>query len=235
MTRWMRKLHKWVGLILALQFVLWMASGLIMSLLDYDKLQGHHHQAEQVERATDWPAGLLAPSDVLTSESRSSRSVETLWFRERPVYRLSDSTTTWLVDASDGRRIQIDSDTALAIAKADYRGTGRVAAPELLRAPTLEVRRHAAPIWRVGFDDKDATTLYVSGQDGSILERRNNTWRLFDIAWMLHIMDYSARDDFNNPLVVTAAAGGLWIALTGVWLLIASLRLRRTSTAKAVA
>ncbi|HEY5612201.1 MAG TPA: 2Fe-2S iron-sulfur cluster-binding protein, partial [Lysobacter sp.] len=73
--------------------------------------------------------------------------------------------------------------------------------------------------------DGDATTLYVSAQDGRILERRNDSWRVFDFVWMLHIMDYTGRQDFNNPLVIMAASGGLWIALSGFWLLVTSFRL----------
>jgi Na(+)-translocating NADH:ubiquinone oxidoreductase F subunit len=42
---------------------------------------------------------------------------------------------------------------------------------------------------------------------------------------MLHIMDYSERTNFNNPLLVSSAIGGLWMALSGVWLLFASVRL----------
>ncbi|NNC24713.1 hypothetical protein HKX41_11280, partial [Salinisphaera sp. USBA-960] len=41
MTQWMRRIHKWLGLAIGLQFVLWMASGLVMSLLSHDKVQGH--------------------------------------------------------------------------------------------------------------------------------------------------------------------------------------------------
>jgi len=41
----------------------------------------------------------------------------------------------------------------------------------------------------------------------------------------LHIMDYTGREDFNNTLVVMAASGGLWIALSGAWLLVTSFRL----------
>lgn len=228
MTRWMRKLHKWFGLVLALQFVLWMASGLIMSLLDHDQVQGHHHRAEKLPQATAWPSGLLSPSDVLAQAARPLRAVEAFWLRDRPVYRLSDESSAWLLDARDGTRVRVDSATARAVATADYVGQASAGAPELMQSATLEVRGHPVPIWRVAFNDEDHTTLYVSGQDGGILERRNDAWRLFDILWMLHIMDYTDRDDFNNPLVVTAAAGGLWIALTGAWLLIASLRMRRS-------
>ncbi len=231
MTGWMRTLHKWTGLILAIQFVLWMGSGLLMSLLDHDKVQGHEYRAHATSKATQWPTGKLAPSRVLSAAELPVQSLEAMWLRDRPVYRLSNTASTWLVDARDGRNVTIDAATALAIAREDYTGPGEALTPESMAAPNLEVRGHAAPIWRMSFDDDEATTLYVSGQDGRILARRNDTWRLFDIAWMLHIMDYTERADFNNPLVVTAAAGGLWIALTGVWLLVASLRLRKSSRA----
>jgi len=94
-----------------------------------------------------------------------------------------------------------------------------------MHAADLEVRGHEGAIWRVPFQDGDATTLYVSAQDGRILERRNDSWRVFDFVWMLHIMDYTGRQDFNNPLVIMAASGGLWIALSGFWLLVTSFRL----------
>src|SRR3546814_1080089 len=42
---------------------------------------------------------------------------------------------------------------------------------------------------------------------------------------MLHIMDYTGRQDFNNPLVIMAGSGGLWIALSGFWLLVTRFRL----------
>ncbi|KRA74528.1 hypothetical protein ASD78_13780 [Lysobacter sp. Root667] len=225
MTPWMRKLHKWVGLIVALQFVLWTASGLVMSVLDHETVQGHQHRAHAAKSVRAWPEGTLAPAQLLAQAGKPVQSVDAAWLQERPVYRLSHKSAVWLVDARDGRPLTIDAALAGALAAADYVGDGRPGAPQWMQRATLEARGHAGPIWRVDFDDGDGTTLYLSAQDGSILERRNDSWRLFDIFWMLHIMDYTGRQDFNNPLVIMAAAGGLWIALSGVWLLVASFRL----------
>src|SRR3546814_5796787 len=36
-----RRIHKWVGLILGLQFLPWALSGSVMALLDKDKVGGH--------------------------------------------------------------------------------------------------------------------------------------------------------------------------------------------------
>lgn len=225
MTPWMRKLHRWFGLLIALQFVAWTGSGLVMSLLDDDRVQGQQHRAQDDHAVRAWPAGVLSPAQVLANAGRQVQDIESGWLRHIPVYRLSHRQDVWLVDARTGATAAVDAATAGAIAKADYTGNGRAARPVLLSRPTLEVREHSGPIWRVDFSDEDGTTLYVSAQDGRILERRNDTWRLFDLMWMLHIMDYAGRQDFNNSWVVTLAAGGVWMALSGLWLLVAGFRL----------
>ena len=66
MTPWMRKLHKWVGLLIALQFVLWLASGLVMSLLDHDSVQGHEHKAHVAARN----GAVVAGADVSGASTR---------------------------------------------------------------------------------------------------------------------------------------------------------------------
>ena len=59
---------------------------------------------------------------------------------------------------------------------------------------------------------------------------RTGAWRLKDFFWMLHTMDYRGRDDFNNPLLVTAGVAAVWVGLTGLWLLVRVFR-RRDVTA----
>lgn len=225
MTPLLRKLHKWTGLLIGLQFLLWLASGLVMSLFEHGNVAGQHHRAA-APAAASWPAGLLDPASVLARAERPVASLDSLWLAGEPVYRLKNSDATWLVDARSGAPVTVTAAHALQVARADYRGEGEPGAPRLLPEPTLETRRHKDASWRVDFSDADDTTIYVSAHDGRILERRNATWRLFDIAWMLHIMDYSGREDINNTLVLVAALGGLWMALTGIWLLCTSLRLR---------
>ncbi|MGH8063508.1 MAG: 2Fe-2S iron-sulfur cluster-binding protein, partial [Pseudoxanthomonas sp.] len=131
---------------------------------------------------------------------------------------------TRLADALSGMPIDIDAPLASRLAQASYNGPGKAQAPLLLEH-TMEVRDHEGRLWRVDFKDEQETTVYLSAQTGEVLEHRNRTWRLFDMVWMLHIMDYTGRKNFNNPLVITAGIGGLWLALTGIWLLITSFRI----------
>lgn len=224
MRPWIRKLHKWIGLIIAAQFAIWTGSGLIMSLLDHDVVEGRTHRA-QAREMPGWPAGMLAPQRVLADAGRSVQTLETTWLADRPVYRLANKAEAWLVDARAGQSVTVDAAVAAVIAARDYVGEGRPETPEFLPKANTETRGYDGPAWRVSFSDGDDTTIYLSAQDGRILQRRNATWRLFDTVMMLHFMDYSGRQNFNNPLAILAGSGGLWMALSGMWLLIASFRL----------
>jgi len=67
--------------------------------------------------------------------------------------------------------------------------------------------------------DARHTTLYVSPQTGEVVARRNDLWRAFDFVWMLHIMDYDEREDFNHPLLIATAATALLFVLSGLGML----------------
>ena len=226
MNRAFRWMHKWLGLLLAVQFVLWMASGLAMSLLDHDAVQGHGHRAEKETLTPVWPQGLLSAAQVLSASTLPVQSIETAWLLDRPVYRLITNQGVQLVSAVDGATLELDESAAKQIATSDYVGDGIAQAGVRLATPNTESRGHVGPVWRFDFSDAEDTTVYVSAVDGRVLAHRNRTWRWFDVAWMLHIMDYGKREDFNNPLVIMAAGGGVWIALTGLWLLLTGVRWR---------
>ena len=49
-------------------------------------------------------------------------------------------------------------------------------------------------------------------------------WRVFDFVWMLHIMDYDERDDFNHPLLLITAGTALLFVFTGLWMLVLPFR-----------
>lgn len=128
------------------------------------------------------------------------------------------ATAAHRYSAQTGAPRAITATVAHAIVAADYTGSGRLKTPEWLAAADGETRGHEGPFWRVRVADDLETTIYVSAQTGEIVERRNRVWRVFDIAWMLHIMDYRQRDNFNHPLLIATAFGGVCLAGSGLWL-----------------
>jgi uncharacterized iron-regulated membrane protein len=216
-----RRIHKWVGLILGLQFLLWALSGSVMALLDMDAVGGHdmpaaHAHALPAETALVDPSRLAGVGPVTGLTLRDLAG--------RPVYELRTARGVQLVDAADGRRIAIDAETAKATAAmasdAPVRDVVR------LDKPNLEAREHAGPMWRVNFADEANSSAYVSAETGRFLVMRGDTWRTWDFFWMLHNMDYVNRTSFNHPLIIFVAFGALWLSFTGFYLLFKSFRRR---------
>lgn len=224
---WFRRLHKWIGLAIGVQIVLWMVSGFMMGWLNHEQVQGQHYRAVTTDAPFSTEVGALLEPTAIFQRLPSGASVgnaRLTQFLDRPTYRLTIAGVPQLLDAYSGQRVVVTKDTAATLATRDYAGPGSITAVTSISAPSMEVRRHHGPVWRVDFDDEDDTSLYVSANDGAILERRNASWRLFDVFWMLHIMDYQGREDFNNVLAILASLIAAWFSLTGVVLFFESFR-----------
>ncbi|WP_193161763.1 NADH:ubiquinone reductase (Na(+)-transporting) subunit F [Microbulbifer hainanensis] len=216
--------HKWLSLAIGLQLALWLASGLAFSLLDSNIVSGRHLAASP--EPAELSAGEVAIGHAAIARQYAPGSVTDIRLQsgvEHPVYRVQTMDGVELRDARSGERVAIDSARAAAIAARDYAGDDTlIGTPERLDSANMESRGYDGPIWRVDVADDFATSLYISAQDGRVLERRNDSWRLFDIFWMLHIMDYTERESFNNPFVITFGLGALLLSLSGCLLLFSS-------------
>ena len=214
---WLRKIHKWVGLIIGLQFLIWAISGAAMALLPMDEVAGGG-MADQA--APPIPAGARAWSKV--QETLAGEPVTKLSLRPLPGRQALQVTTrdgVRLFDAADGKPIVIDGEAAKAIASAAHPTGSAVKKVAPLKELTLAVREHELPIWQVDFRDERNSSYYVSGSTGEVLERRNDSWRWWDFFWMLHNMDYAKRTSFNHPLIIMVGFAMAWLAVTGFWLL----------------
>lgn len=213
-----QRLHLWVGLVLGVQVMLWMLSGVIMSWFHITLVRGETNSLkapphELAAEAYASPGGVIAQTPGATS-------VELRTLGGRPVYEVRSFNGSALFDASTGEKLSpIGEHTAREVAETDFAGDGALRTIRLLEDPPHEYRG-ARPVWRADFDDALSTRIYVSPETGKIAARRNTVWRVYDFFWMLHIMDYKERDDFNNPLVKVSSAAGFIFALTGLFMLI---------------
>ena len=103
-----RRIHKGVGLILGLQFLLWALSGSVMALLDKDKVGGH---GGGMSHAHPLPAGEYFDVAALPR----GEPVTGMVLRDlgaRPVYELRTTKGTRLIDATSGEDIRVDEAVA---------------------------------------------------------------------------------------------------------------------------
>jgi len=223
MRRLLKNLHKWIGLLIGIQVLLWLLSGLAISLLDPEKVSGKRWARPNIPASETLAAGaLLEPAALPATWLDGALSVDLSILHGRPVYRIRRIDGVILADAADGSMISTGKTGAAEIARHDFSGVGDIVSIVPGMAPDQETRDSRGAYWRVDFSDPANTAIYVSVSSGEILERRNRYWRIHDFFWMLHIMDYPGREDINNPLVITMALTAIWLGISGLLLLFGS-------------
>ncbi|TDR45640.1 PepSY-associated transmembrane protein [Tahibacter aquaticus] len=227
---WPYRLHRGFAWAVGVQLILWIGSGLTMSLLDHSLVDGSRYARVPPSAAPIDLSSLLEPQQVLARLGQPVRRLTLQSSPQGPFYLVQTADAVHRFDARTGAHAPVDAAAALAVAQADYLGSGQLQTPEWLPQADQETRGHAGAFWRVPIDDSINSTLYVSADNGTVVERRNRIWRIFDVAWMLHIMDYRHRTSFNHPLLILMALGGIWLVGSGVW--VAARRWRKESSAR---
>jgi uncharacterized iron-regulated membrane protein len=222
-----RKAHKWLGLFIGLQIVIWSLSGLYMTVVHIDTIHGDHLVRAAPTQAVD-VATLQDPLAV--ARTNGATGVRLVFVRDRPAYALALPDGEKIVDASTGALVApLTMREIRHIARSTYTGTEAIASAELISQVPSEIRGRKAPLWRVEFAHWNKPTLYFSPATGELLSRRHELWRVFDVVWMLHIMDYDERENVNNPLLRIFTWGAVLMALSGVWLLFYSFHRKKKS------
>ena len=205
-----RKTHRYLGLFLGVQFLMWTISGLYFSWTDIDEIHGDHFRSEPEQPIFNNLSGL--------SELSFDQPVESLILTNllgEPYYFVNEST---LIHAQSGLIKQgVSEEEAITIARENLRDDLIPNSVSLIEATDAhhEYRGKKLPAYQISFDSKEKVTAYVSVIDGSFQTVRHRDWRWFDFLWMTHTMDYQTRDDFNTLLLRSFSLLGLITVLSG--------------------
>ena len=213
-----RRLHKWLALIIAVQAVIWTASGLYMTAVHIDIIHGDHF----IRTAEARPASVTALVSPVAAAARvpGATGVRLARLRDTPAYIVSGPAGERLVDAGNGAVLPPPGREQIrALALSTFSGNERLKKLELIAELPGEVRGRKPPLWRAEFDGWNKPTLYLSPETGQLVTRRHELWRIFDFVWMLHIMDYDERENVNNWLLRMFTWIAVATALAGAWLL----------------
>lgn len=227
------RVHKWAGLVLMIQIILWFASGLFMSFFDIDKVHGDHLaegrgwrlQMEQVAPLDD--AYDVYFADKFSSDCPEHATPHACYIMRPNSIKLLSALGTPVWEFDDGETKAhyagkpvvpwqgLSEEKIQEAARAYYKGDAEISKVVLFTEIVPKDFRKDIPIWQVSFDDKPHTRLYISPVDGELINVRTRLWRTFDFMWMLHIMDYKERDNINLWWLKLAAFAALLFALSG--------------------
>lgn len=197
-----------------------------MSVLSIDEVHGDH--LHHTPEALPLNASLLNEvAAIMESHGINANTISIQKTGIAPILTVSDvDSKTHYFNLLTGKPLSTISESkAREIATTLYAGNGTVESVEKVNKATTEYRKEL-PAWRVNFDDSEGTSFYLHTLTGELQSVRNDRWRIFDFVWMLHIMDYDERTDFNHPLLIIAAALALLLVLAGIYLVFKTFKKR---------
>ena len=220
----LKKLHKWLSLLVGLQLLVWLGTGLYFNLMDHQKASGNQYKQTPVVAQVD--INRLVEPQLVLSQSKQVVSLKQISLLEHPYYLLTHNKGLYshfdndysLVDAYTAEPVVIDETMVRKLAQSSYNGKGVIKNAVKLSPPYEDIPREQNEVWQVNYADYIQTSVYIDAGSGRIIKHSNDDKRFVDIFFMLHFMDYGTEGSFNNVQIILFSLFTLFFSLTGfIW------------------
>ena len=206
-----RNTHKYLSFFISVQLFLWTASGIYFAFNKIELVRG-----EQYRLTESFPINFdevkFSRSDVQQVKAinrlgeiifvvSGSKSIEYLDSFGAPVNKLNKSEVFEIVSSSSTLK-PIDLEEITEFSKGS------------------EFRGRNLPLYKVtSLNDKDKKiNLYLNVFSGEITAVRSLQWRIWDLMWGFHIMDWQPRDKINNIFLKIFSILALVSSISGILL-----------------
>lgn len=206
-----RKTHRYLGLFIGIQFLMWTISGLYFSWTDIDDIHGDQFKNLQYQPKAFQnlisPSLLIISGGIKTIEIRDINSIPYYWVNKKELY-----------NALNGKiKSEITKEDAVYVVKQYMKKDLEITTVERITEVDKkhEYREKLLPAYVISYANDEVLKAYVSINDGKFQTVRHRSWRWFDFLWMTHTMDYVGKDNFNNTILRAFSFLGLITILSG--------------------
>ena len=206
-----RKTHKYLSILISIQLLLWTISGIYFAFNQIELVRGEQYRLPQVF-SIDLSKINLVLDSVKSIQVARRFGEEILIVRKEAgtEYLNLEGVALEKLSREEAKSIvsSVTSLTPLAVEEIND--------PE----PGSEYRGRNLPLFKVVTQDQenDEINVYVDAISGQVVAIRSQQWRLWDLMWGLHIMDWETRDEINNWLLKLFSVLALISSLTGVFI-----------------
>jgi uncharacterized iron-regulated membrane protein len=206
-----RKTHKYLSILISIQLLLWTISGIYFAFNQIELVRGEQYRLPQVFSVD------LSKVNVFLDSVKSIQVARR--FGEEILIVRKEAGTEYLNLEGDALQ-KLSREQATSIVSTVTSLTP-VSAEEINEPePGSEYRGRNLPLFKVVTKDQEnkQINVYVDSISGQVVAIRSEQWRLWDLMWGLHIMDWEARDEINNWLLKLFSVLALFSSLTGVFI-----------------
>lgn len=206
-----RNIHKYLSFLISIQLLLWTVSGIYFAFNKIENVRGEQYRKEP---------NFNVDFSKLNFQIDGAQNI-------RVIDRMDEEIL--VVDGIYGREYldfygkdveQLNAEEAKTLSA---KHTSLI--PESVELVTenivgSEFRGRALPIYRVKSvnDLGESINVYLNVYTGEVEAVRSNQWRIWDLMWGFHIMDWETREDIDNLLLKIFSILALISSITGVLL-----------------
>jgi len=206
-----RNTHKYLSFFISLQLFLWTISGIYFAFNKIELVRGEQYRLTEsfpvnfnevnFSRSDVYQIKAIKRLDEIIFVVKASKGTEYLNALGTPVSKLSKSEVFEIVSSSSTLE-PIDLEEISESSKGS------------------EFRGRDLPLYKVtSLNDKDKKiNLYLNVFSGEITAVRSLQWRIWDLMWGFHIMDWQTRDKINNIFLKIFSILALVSSISGILL-----------------
>ncbi len=232
LARRIASIHKWLGLIVGLQLVVWTGTGLFFAVFPIEQIRGEQYWDPVDHGPVDLSRVKLSATDAAKAvvEDRPY-TIRLRSLLGRPVYEVTGEIGLFMVSAETGDlRQPLSYEEASEVVAAATGGLGPqntlpslglVENGSLITEEAPHEYQGPLPAWVFEYSGGGNNKLYLDAVRAETIVVRTDLWRAYDFFWSLHIMDWGPmRENFNTPWMVAAAILALSTVMFGIALLV---------------
>jgi hypothetical protein len=206
-----RKTHKYLSFFISLQLLLWTISGIYFAFNKIELVRGEQY-LNHLETSFD-----LSKLDF---EIEKAKEVE---FKKRlgteiVIIKTKDATRYLNMLGQPLTKISMEDAMASVLTQTTLIP---FATEEIVNEKSgSEYRGRSLPIYRVKSKNAKGTELnvYINVYSAEVVAIRSNKWKIWDLMWGFHIMDWKERDNIDNILLKIFSILALVSSVTGIML-----------------
>ena len=168
----LRKFHRYISLLIAVQLLLWTISGIYFSFNKIENVRGEQYLVAEIKAVNE---------------------------RKENIKKLDFEFAKKIVQEKT-----ILTPQSIEVIDEIKRGS--------------EYRGRELPLYKVisVSEDGEDINVYQNPFTGDIVAIRSSQWRIWDLMWGLHIMDWIDRDNIDNVLLKIFSFIALFTSISGV-------------------
>ena len=211
MRNLVRNTHKYLSFFISLQLLLWTISGIFFAFNKIELVRGEQYRLTQ-----DFPINF----DEIKFSRSDVQQVKAINRLGKTIFVVSGSKGIEYLDAFGNSLSKLNKDEVFEIVRASstLKPIGLEEITESSKGS--EFRGRDLPLYKVtSLNDEDKKiNLYINVFSGEITAVRSLQWRIWDLMWGFHIMDWQTRDKINNIFLKIFSILALVSSISGILL-----------------